>query len=97
MKIAKAAVLNGLKEAVSVEPVEVRDPRLEGVDTPGKDERLDGLPDGYDDVEAEDDREIPPERPSQFREPADKAWRLMHPFGRAPEDHRQSGPALQFK
>jgi S-(hydroxymethyl)glutathione dehydrogenase/alcohol dehydrogenase len=27
MKIAKAAVLNGLKEAVSVEPVEVRDPR----------------------------------------------------------------------
>jgi S-(hydroxymethyl)glutathione dehydrogenase/alcohol dehydrogenase len=27
MKIAKAAVLNGMKEAVSVEPVEVRDPR----------------------------------------------------------------------
>ena len=77
--------------------LQVRNPRLEGVDTPGKDERLDGLPDGYDDVEAKDDREIPFERPSQFRQAADEAGRLVNPLGGTPDDGGERLDALQLK
>jgi hypothetical protein len=51
--------------------LQIGDLGLEGVDAPGEDHRLDGLPGGDADIEPKDDGEVPAQRLRELVEPAD--------------------------